>query len=229
MIGFDKYHINHGLLMGLTLEEMTGTLTHDRAKTTRHPFTLGGTPIWTSLPSGFPCLSFDSTNPDYLACPAADSADLNFTSEDFTLAAWLYSAGTISSDYIFSQGFTDTDGWTWYIFTTNIALRTNQAGSHTDISSVDGFVNSVWQLAAVTRSGASGQFYRNGEPIITSLGTGLLDPVSCAGGNIMYISSGNLISNGWKGYIALPRIWNRELSDLEMYSMFEVERHWFGV
>ncbi|MBA7681802.1 hypothetical protein ES703_90142 [subsurface metagenome] len=232
MIGYDKYSINHQLLLGLTFEEMTGILTHDRAKR-YHPFTLTGTLVapWGQMPSGLPHIRLDGAA-DYLQCPAALSADLNFTSEDFTLLAWVFNNGPSGSDMIMCQGHYEVDGFEFYVADNlNIALRTNQTpAAHTGINAVGAFTPSEWQLIGVTRHGTSGQFYVQGVPVDTLLNGGLTDPTDVAGGNKLLIGvQDGEISNFWEGDITLPRIWNRQLSAEEMLQIFSIERHWFNV
>lgn len=228
MIGYDNCPINHQLLVALPFVEMTGTITNDIAKP-HHELTLTGTPpTWNSLVSGFQYIDFDGVA-DRLECPAADSADLNFTTEDFTLLAWLYNAGPVLTDSVMCQGADDVDGWELYIAASgNMTLRTNQGGAHTDLVAATGFTAGAWVLIGVTRDGASGQFYSNGAAITTT-GT-LTNPVSCAAGNIFYVGCQDAAgANFWEGYMALPRIWNRELAADEMGEIFAIERHWFGV
>ena len=227
--GFDNYAINHQLLLSLPFVEMSGTLTYDIA-TPHHELTLTGTPpTWNSLVTGFPYIAFDGLN-DYLQCIAADSDDLRFSTGDFTLLAWLWNSGPVGIDTVMCQNTVDACGWEFDIDSTGkIALRTNQAAAHTEISAAAAFTSSAWQLVGVTRDGASGQFYVNGNPVTTT-GT-LTDAVQCgAGANIFFVGVQNLAgSNFWAGYMALPRIWERELSDEDMKEIFNTEAHWFGV
>ena len=228
-IGFDNYAINHQLLVALPFVEMTGTLTYDVAKP-HHELTLTGTPpTWNSLVTGQPYIAFDGAA-DYLQCSAADSDDLRFSTGDFTLLAWLYNTGPAGIDTVMCQNMVDTCGWEFDIDSTGkIALRTNQAAAHTEISAAAAFTSSAWQLVGVTRDGASGQFYVNGDPVTTT--GALTDAVQCgAGANIFFVGVQNgAATNFWDGYMALPRIWERELSDDEMKEIFNVERHWYNV
>jgi len=167
-----------------------------------------------------------------LECPAADSADLDFTNEDFTLIAWVYNVGPGGSDMIMCQNVVDGCGWEFYVADTayggTLALRTNQAGSRTSISALGAFISSTWVLIGVTREGATGQFYVQGQPVDTS--GGLLDPVSCAGAQPLRIGCRcGILGNFWAGNIAFPRIWDRKLSESGFEQIFEVERHWFGL
>lgn len=232
MIGYDKISLNHQLLLGLTFEEMTGLITHDRAKP-YHPMTLTGTPpTWHSLPSGLPYIELDGAN-DFLECPAANSDDFNFVAGDFTLLAWVW-LDVMGTKWLFCHGATDVCGFELYhsVINNTIALRTNQLGDHTGISAINsGFAILAWQLVGVTRHLTDGQFYLQGQPIITTLNGGMTDPVTCGVGvKKLLIGIYDTEALGpWNGRIALPRIWNRALSAEEMLQIFSLERHWFGV
>jgi len=228
-VGFDNLSINHQLLLALPFEEMTGTITHDNGKP-HHILTLTGTPpTWGSLVTGQPYISFDGAA-DYLQCPAANSDDLRFSTGDFTLLAWLYNTGPVGTDTVMCQNTVDACGWEFDIDSTGkIALRTNQAGAHTEISAAAAFTSSAWQLVGVTRHATTGQVYVNGDPAITT-GT-LTDAVQCGvGANIFFVGVQNgAAANFWAGYMALLRVWERAPTALEMKEVFNVERHWFGV
>ncbi|MFH1140628.1 MAG: LamG-like jellyroll fold domain-containing protein [Chloroflexota bacterium] len=227
-ISTDKIGYNAGCLLRLPFTEGTGLVTHDTSKAP-HKMTLTGPPDWLALPSGQPYLSFDGAA-DYLQCPAADSIDLNFTFEDWTLLTWVYNAAGGGAQLLLDQGRVDVDGWQWFLFGTNISLRTNQAGSHDEIAAVGGLVPSVWQLTGVTRAGIVGQFFRNGVPIATTLGAGLANPVSVAGGRKLLVGvQEDEASNRFTGGLTIPRAWPRRLSNGEMAQIFEVERSRFGV
>ena len=227
-IGFDNHSINHQLLVSLPFEEGTGTITHDNAKP-HHILTLSGTPAtWHSLVSGFPYLTLDGAA-DFLQCPAADSDDLNFTNEDFSLVAWLYNAGLAGVDSIMCQGEDDVDGWELFVNAAgDITLRTNQGVAHTDLVAAAGLTAGVWSLVGVSRYLTGGQFFLNGAPIATT--GALTDPVSVAAGKVFYVGcQDGGIANFWNGHMVLPRIWNRKVTVPQMEKIFDVERHWFNM
>lgn len=228
-VGFDHLPINHQLLLGLPFCEGTGAITRDVA-TPHHELTLVGAPTWGSLASGFPYIDLDGT--EHLEIAAADSADLNFTSEDFALKAWLYNVGPTLTDSVMCQGVDDTDGWELLITAVagggDITLRTNQAAAHTDLVALGGIESSAWTLVGVSRSGTGGQFYINGEPVATT--GALTDAISVAAGDKFYIGvDGSGVANFWDGNIAFPEIWGRELTYADWKFVFATERHWFGV
>lgn len=241
VLGYDKKSINDSLVLGLGFDEMTGVVTHDRAKP-YHPITLSWGPTWNSLPSGLPYLQFDGGN-DYLQCPGALTVDLDVTG-DFSLLAWVnpvYGVPGSSPLVVMGRNGTDVCGWIMFLFNNPtwgplLSLRTNQGGSHSECWGA-GFTGSEWQLIGYTRNQAnvSAICYRNGEGLITHLGAGgMLDPVACGAAKklLIGVQDGEAINN-FKGGIAGgpcgPRAWNRELSQAEMLYPFLTERHWFGL
>ena len=227
-IGYDKLSTNSQILLDLPFDEGVGDFIHDLAKP-HHQFATVGPPVWSVTAGGIGYLEFGGVA-DFLECLAADSLDVNFTTEDFTLMAWINNPLLGGAQLILNQGEVDVDGWEFFLFGTNISLRTNQAAAHTDISAVAALTASVWQLVAVTRQGASGQFYVNGVAVTTTLGAGLADAVTCAGGNKLLVGvQDNEITNFFQGMMARPRIWARALTDVEISEIFQRERGGFGV
>ena len=237
-IGYDKKSVNRQLLLGLTFEEMTGAITHDRAKP-YHPMTLSGTPAtWNSLPSGLPYLQFDGVN-DYLQCSAALTGDLDITG-DFTFLAWVNpNYAGMGAMVIMCRNGTDTCGWCMWLYDNPthgplLSMRTNQGGSHSEGWGA-GFTASEWQMAGYTRNQAnvSAICFRNGEPLITHLGAGgMIDPIACVGTKELLISvqdgeAINFFKGGIAGGYCGPRIWNRELTEYEMKFLFLTEERWF--
>ncbi len=232
-IGFDKYSINSHVQLALRAEQGTGTVSYDCSKN-HMPFTLTGPPDWQWLTTTLPYLEFNGTT-DYLQSPAASSVALNYSSESFSVVLWM--RPTISaSDIIIQQGRTDVDGWVVYGTETvnTISIRTNQGGAHTDIAAVGCYTPSVWQCLGLTRVGAGGQVYINGVAKTMTYGAGLTDAVGVAGGRKVLIGVDDMESNnfytGWMGGGECgPRVWDRALTGAEMITIFESERHWFGV
>ena len=235
-IGYDNLALHHSLCLNISMDEWSAGatyLTHDLSKV-HHMFTVHGATWGTIAASGQPYLSLDGLN-DYLECGAAASADLNVTTEDMTCLMWINPVIGASAALLLNQGVVDVDGFEFFLFTTNLSFRLNQGGDHTDISAVGCLTAGVWQLVSVTRSGANGQFYINGQPVATLGSGGLADAVSCAGGNKLLVGIqndevsllyGGLIGGGLRG----PRIWfGKALAAAEEARIFEYERHWFGV
>ncbi|GAI17345.1 unnamed protein product, partial [marine sediment metagenome] len=123
--GYEDLGVNRDLLLDLQFREAIGGLglpTHDYAKP-HHPLTLsriGGAPApaWVNLASGLTVLNFvvfGALQGSYLQCPAADVGDLDFTTEDFSLAAWVNATSLdAGSNIVFCVNGTDVCGWCWY-------------------------------------------------------------------------------------------------------------------
>jgi hypothetical protein len=224
-LGFDTVRYNQNLLLALPFREGTGAMTRDWAKP-YHPMTLVGTPTWTHLANDLTVLDFG--NLDEITCPGADSADLDFTSTDFSLAAWAYHDDVGSAHVICNRAQLNTCGWEWYTAVNNLALRTNQAGSREGASAVGCIVTGQWQFLAVTRDGLVGQMYVDGERWQTMHSdNGLLDPVAC--GVQTFRVANNPNANYFDGKLWNLRIWDRKLTAVEVAAMYAAERDLFGV
>ena len=238
-ISYDNLSINHGIVLDLPFREGVGLITHDIAKP-HHIATLTGPPTWTDVlaegigPSDLGILLLDGAT-EYLQVPGADTLDLDFTG-DFSLAAWIYPIYGATAMVIMCRNTTDVDGWCMFLFDNPalgplLSVRTNQAASHSECWAA-GFLDSEWQLVGCSRNQATTTVicYRNGLPVTTVGGTAMLDPVACGAGNklLIGVQEGEGM-NFFGGYKWRPRAWPRELSAAEWLSLFERERHWFGV
>ena len=230
-----SYNLSLGcsLVLDLPHNEGTGSMVFDTSPYHQDMIAVGWpappVPGWFFLPSGQPAIAYDGVH-NYGVRPAGASTPLNFTSQDFTLLMWCGSMLAGGSYMLMTQGKVDVCGWEFYLTggVNTISLRTNQAGSHTGISAIGAFIPGMdWKLIGVTRRRSGGQFYVNGQPVATTLGSGLLDPVSGAGHEFM-AGKGEL-GNYFEGAISITRIWARQLSDDEMESIFNTERSLFGV
>jgi hypothetical protein len=234
MRGFDKLAINRNLLFGLTLEEGVGTLAHDRARP-HHASTLTGTPTWASIASGLSVLEFLNAHPDFIQCPAAATADLNFTSGDFSMAVWFWPAYFDNHQALLCRGVLNVDGWRlWIVSTPQLRFETSQAGanqaSYTDSPSA---IVQRWSLWGMSRSGSLVSLYHNGIDRTSVAGShtnptganrklhiGILDDEAS------YPVLGDAFAKGKKWN---PRIWGRKLESWEHMAIFNAERHLFGV
>jgi hypothetical protein len=224
-IGFDNVHYNQGLLLSLPFREGAGTTTRDWAKP-YHPLAFGGTPTWTNLANDLTVLDFG--NLDEITCPGADSTDLDFTSGDFSLAAWVKHDDASMAHVILNRAQLDVCGWEWYTAVGNIALRTNQAGSREGAAAIGCVETGQWQFFCVARYALTAQMYVDGVPVETIYSTnGMLDPVAC--GAQTFRVANNPHSNYFDGMMWNPRAWNRLLSRNEILAIYEVERGLFGV
>ncbi len=230
-IGYDKLKVNHGLLLGLTFEEMTGLLTHDRAKPT-HPHTLHGAPAWASLANGLPYLDFDNTHPDWLDCAAIDTADLDFTTGDFSIAIWLAPDNVSVNNYTFmTRGDIFNTGWMLASVGRAFYLDTYQAGTG-QVTQSTSVLTADWQLMGVSRSGANVRLYLNRKDVTLFPAGTHIDPAT-ANSELHIGIRDNESTRPFDGRIAGghcgPRIWGRALSAQEWLQIFETERCLIGV
>jgi hypothetical protein len=227
MIGYDNLNVNMEMLLDLRVSEATGTNAQDWAKA-HHLSTLTGAPSWANLDNGLTYLDFVAGNPDYILGLQAATADLNFTSGDFSLAVWIR-PDLGGNRFLFQRGLTQNDGY-GFLYNTDEALQfsTNQAAAaqHT-IGAAASVVVGTWSLAAVSRAGATAELYTNGVRDIATIGTHI-DPLTAP--RNLYIGVNNGAGAGWyDGDLWRPRIWGRALSAAEMLAIFEYERDLFGV
>lgn len=235
MIGYDNIPLNKELLLHLTFEEMTGTITHDRAKPS-HPTTLQGVPTWGSLANGLPYLDFNSATPDWLECPIIDTADLDFTSGDFSMVMWV-NVDAITDQILFARGLwgapaAPREGWDWYLLMNgSIQIRTLAvAASRLSLSIEDVITTSKWILVGAGRQGVNAKLFCQGEDV-TFYAEDHIDP-DTANRKLHIGIHDDEVTRPFDGKIAGgpcgPRIWGRYISSKEHKQIFELERHWLG-
>jgi hypothetical protein len=226
----DKDPLYQNLLFSLPMREGTGTaVTADVAKP-HHPVTQVHAPAWTQLsPSGLWVLGLDGAN-DHLTCAAASCADLNFTSSDFSLAAWVLYDTLPGTATIFYRGKYQTDGWSFYMTSGwGLVCTTNQAGaSQASYSSLAWLpAAGSWFLASIARSGTSVRVYIDGRDRTSTAATHS-DPTTAS--RTFYVGVSNGGASGFlDGLLWGPRIWSRALSPAEHMELFNRERGLFGV
>jgi len=247
MISYDKIPENEDILLDLPFREGVGTVTMDVAKP-HHPMTMhdpgGGSFVWTSLASGLMVLDFvtiggGNTDGVYLDSPAAATADLDFTSGDYSLSAWInWNSAFGYSEYIFGRGSVDVSGWDIYL---DISGGRNTVSQRHHHGSIAGNLNSncfsigwtpgTWALLGVSRTGGNlyPVHYRNGVALTMAYETtGMLDPETC-NQDLVIGSRFTKDSNWYRNLMWRPRVWNRIVTEAEWLEMFKIERDWFGV
>ena len=231
--GYDKA-INNDLLLALPFHEASGLITQDVAKP-HHPVTLRGTiPSWATIASGLGMLNFNGAG-DYLDSPAADTADLDFTTDDYSIAVWEYHEWTAQSQIVIARYAVDLDGWELYFWDTGpinyLTLRHHHGSLATDRTGCGsiGWDNNTWHLIGISRSGAYPLHYRNGMGVeVTYDVGGLSDPDSC---NRDLVIGARYTKNAdwYKGMQWNPRVWSRRLQPWEHRAIFDAEREIFGL
>ncbi|MBC8477054.1 MAG: hypothetical protein H8D49_01790 [Dehalococcoidia bacterium] len=198
-----------------------GSIAYDRSPHGNHGNITGAT--WVRLSSGLWCLSFDGVD-DYVDC----NNDVSLSLEDgFTIELW---ENVDSSAY-----------YRWFISKGDPATFTQNYGIILlDNNNIYGLVRNVdddttWG-AYFGVSGGSGWHFLAMSFDITHIvhyadGVGAT-PVATgtqAHTNNRPVRLGYHYSKKISGYLALPRIYNRPLSALEIQNHFNQEKHLFGV
>jgi hypothetical protein len=231
MIGYDNKSINHQILIDLPFLEASGIITRDQAKPHHEDIDLINTPTWATLSSGLGVLELNGTN-QYLELAIADSADLDFTSGDYSIGGWFYFAtGGADDKTLMGRFLVDNNGWELYHYTNEIiTLRHHHSGGATTRTACysENWPFDQWWFMGVSRSGISATFYRNGVSLTTSCSSGgLINPEAC--NQKFFVGNDSTGINLHKGKQWRPRIWDRSLSASEWSQLFECERHWFGI
>jgi hypothetical protein len=227
MRGYDNPRFNHEMLLDLQFCEGDGDITRDWAKPHHEPNTLTGAPAWTNRVNDLTILNFDCTAPyDHIITAAANSADLDFTSGDFSGAAWIYTTAG-GNRYVFNKGLTTT-GWCFYLNTANrMSVGTKQAAAN-QYTTGDVISLNTWLFVGFSRASAAVRIYTNGRDATSSAATHV-NPDSAAAQNF-YVGCNDAVGAGWWcGYMWRPRVWGKQLTAAEMLAIYEAERGLFGV
>jgi len=226
--GFDNADINIDLLLDLKFREGSGTKTQDWAKPHHPDVTLTGAPSWVQggVSGKLNLLDFNSATPDFVEIAAADSADLDFTTEDFTLLVWI-NRDTSAVTRILQRGLAATDGWHVQSVGNLIRLTICNPAGELRTTSSEIFVPNEWHFLTITRRGANVIIYHNGIDD-TVLAPTHVDPITSNRKLLIGIDD-NELNNPYDGQLYRPRIWERTLSPQEIKFIYNSERHLFGV
>ena len=232
MIGYDNHRLNHGLLLDLTMEEVSGAAgdyIFDRARPHHECLLHGATIGWTELASGLNVMDFTAATPDWIDCPAGDTADLDFVAGNFSVGCWFNVDSLAANRSIMCRGLLDTDGWHCQaLMDGSIVLYTNQAAADQYSQSYAGLIQVGFSsLVGFSRDEGSVRCFINGVDVTETAGTHL-DPTT-ANRELHIGIYDNETGSPWEGQLWRPRIWGRALEEWEFKQIFEMERHWFGV
>ena len=235
-VHYDALSVNRNMALDLPFREGTGTITHSLAKT--HPLVtivdVGG--VWTTLDSYLQVLTLDGVN-DYLWASAADTVNLDFTSEDYSVGGWFWFTSGLANDLtLLSRFLVSVDGWELYHYTNQIlTLRHHHASQAPTLRTAaysENWAFNKWWFLGVSRSGGAAQFWRgdiNSFGIITTTIApgGLLDPDSC-NRNLHVGRDAAVGSNLYNGMLWRPRSWfDRYITEAEWQQVWEKEVEWF--
>jgi len=228
-ISYDKLAV--GTILDMAMYEGIGTLAHDVARPPAvaldHTMTLTGAPTWVQYPiTNLTILSFNPANPDFMELAIAQSTDLDFQAQAFSLVAWIYVDDLSADRYIMERGLLNTDGWFWYV-DQNGALRfvTNQGAANQVTFSGNGEITTGrWWMVGVTRLGAAVALYKNGN-LLAVTAAAHVNPTASARKFHIGIDDTEA-ANQWDGYIWRPLILNWQLTSLNMWKIWELGRNW---
>ena len=245
MVAYDKIRPNFSQVMALTFEEGLGTITYDRAKPLREVVLAGTIPTWTQiLPSDITVLDFNGAG-DFLECAAVDTADLDFTSEDYSVAVWVNHgvAGAMMPKIVVGRYeisdiiLANNTGWEVYLETNGpdyLELRHHHGSFGTWANQRDGcystgWATGAWNFLVITRSGLYPKHYRDGISVPVTYGpNGMRDPDT----NNRDLVAGCRFSKDQDWYLDKMkrlRLWDRALGADEVWELFLFERSLFGV
>jgi len=112
---YDNLGYNRRMLLDLPFREGIGVITQDVAKP-HHPVTLVGAPAWGALVSGKMALTLGGLGSgDYGQILNADSADLGFTSGDFSVGGWINWTVNEFSQIVIARYELSVGGWEVYL------------------------------------------------------------------------------------------------------------------
>ena len=258
MIGFDNLAINHQLLLGYPFREMTGgvgaavdgEIVLDRAKP-HHLGTLSingtGAMNWGEVAASHsPELEFIPTigvpaNWSWIEILAAAAADLDFTTEDFSLVAWIYLSNLAREHTIICYGAQAVVNGGGYQLFTSLATPSRLTFAICQGTTIQSIVSeaelnaATWHLIGATRNGTVGKVYINGKDRTTSANA-IVDPVTQT--EPFHIGVRQIETTGvginydtpFEGYQAYPRVWgSRCLTDEDMLEIWNGERQLFGM
>ncbi len=243
---YDKALGNDSILLDLPFRAGVGTKIFDHAKP-HHPMAMndpgGGSFVWTTLASGIMVLEFvavggGATDGVYLDGSAADTADLDFTTGDFSLGCWIKWTWNGFSSIIIGRYGVDLDGWEIYLDVSGGRNTLSQRHHHSSLAPnnnsscfSENWAPGIWAMLGISRKGSSlyPKHYRNGAELgVTYEASGMLAPDTC-NRDLTIGCRYTKDANWYKGQMWRPRGWDRALPPLEWKNMFDRERNYFGV
>jgi len=235
---YDSLGLNEDAVMDLSMLEATGSVMHDESKShikaTMHASI--GNPTWLALATGHYGLQINPVPAiawhHYLDAPAADTAALDFTTGDYSLAVWFYWIDSGTSEVIMGKYMVNVRGWEVYLTKIGaleyMTVRHHHAGgaSLRTASYSLGWETSAWHLFSYSRIGSTGYHYRDGQPI-TTVSDVLIDPASSAASDLVIGSRYTHDSNWFYGRFHRPRAWARGLTADEHRQWYDHGAGWW--
>ena len=225
---YDNLDINTNILLDLPFREGIGTITHDVAKP-HHTVDLINTPTWTALDSGLMTLDFNGTS-EYLEASNASTADLGFTSGDFSIGGWFNWADGDESQIIIGRYELDVGGWEVYLYDNPnwyLTLRLHHAGG-VEVRTAcysSGWTQDTWHFMGISRTGSTAIMYRNGVALTT---TGVLEDAEATTKDLVVGCRFTKDDDYFKNKMRGMRAWSRALSADDWLAICNIESRWFA-
>lgn len=229
-VGYDNLDINHNIVLDLPFREGAGAVARDYSQ--RHyPFTLTGVPAWDILATAQPVLDFTAATPDYLTCPIATAAAMDFTNEDFSIASWVNPDTLVGDLTLLCHGLAVTDGYYIEVLANgSIQFTSNQAAAaQLVISAVGAVVIDTWTLVGISRSGTAVQIFVNGVETGYVAQPAIINPLTSARA-VLFGVYDDLATNPWSHYLGRQRAWlARQLTAANHSYIWDTERSRYNV
>lgn len=234
-VHYDSLAVNRNLILDLPFREGIGALYTQDISIVHHQLTMVSAPAWTILDSYLNCLTLDGAN-DYIWGTAVATADLDFTSVDYSLGGWFFfTSGGVDDKTLMSRFLVSANGWEVYHYPTNhsITLRHHHAAGATTRTGAFSlnWTFGKWWFMGISRHAGTAQFWRGDidgfAAVTTSISAGgLIDPEPCA--QNFFIGTDTTGTNDFNGLMWRPRIWfERYISETEWQQIWEKEVEWF--
>ena len=208
--------ITNGLVGHWAFDEGSGSTAADSSPSGKDAAIVTGTsaPQWVSGKMGG-ALYFDGID-DRVNVLSVPAAIYGFTSEDFSVSAWINPNDSTKALDIVSHGSNSQDGWELFKNGQKISFRTYQSNATQQTSSVNVTLN-TWTHVVLVRHGSSASIYLNGQPSNVA-SADHLNPAASPSRFLMIGAS----SAGWywSGLIDDVRIYNRALQPSEITSLY---------
>ena len=212
-----------GTVLSLTGLPGGSNKVHDRSPYGNSGTIVGAT--WVRLPSGLWYLDFDGVD-DKVDC--GDKTNLEITTEDFSLLAWIYCTD-YTGDHRTIIGGSGLDAVHWQVRKTSGAIVIAKPSAALATAADTAMPTDTWVMLGLVfnshQTTDNLQYYLNGNT------DGLVSFNYDFSGALRYVGRGNN-GNSWAfaGAIALPRIFKGiMLSALDFKNIYDWEKHLFGV
>jgi len=225
---YDALAYNNGILLDLPFREGVGTITHDIAKP-HHTTTLVNTPTWAALGSGLMTLELNGTG-EYLEASNASTADLGFTSGNFSIGGWFNWADGYESQIIIGRYEVDVGGWELYLFDDPnwyLTLRLHHAGGAATRTACysSGWTQDIWHFVGISRTGSTAIMHRNGVALAT---TGILEDAEATTRDLVMGCRFTKDNDYFKNKMWGMRVWGSALSASDWLTIYNSESRWFA-